>query len=125
MSKKKEKRKQKTALEKFKICEHFRNQIKTTSTEPSYPEDGRLGRASLEKLWRSKYDLGEKFGDAVTKVMNPICIKVHKGTESGKKGVLLEERPTSAENRVGNSSKVGYPISSGPHSGGNPERKTM
>lgn len=82
---------------------------------------------SLEKLWRSKYDLGEKFGDAVNKVINPICIKVHKETKSEKKrgGILLEERPTSAENRVGNSSKVGYTISFGPYSSGNPKRKTM
>lgn len=40
---------------------------------------------SLEKLRRSKYDLGGKFGDAVNKVINPICIKVHKETESEKK----------------------------------------
>lgn len=80
---------------------------------------------SLEKLRRSQYDLGEKFGDAVNKVINPICIKVHKETESEKKGILLEKHPTSAENRVGNSSKVGYTISFGPYSSGNPKRKAI
>lgn len=51
-------------------------------------------KTSLEKLWRSKYDLRGKFGDGVNKIINPLCIKVHKEART-RRSDLLEKRPTN------------------------------
>lgn len=68
-------------LEKHKFSEHFQNQIETISTTSSYSEyRGGYEDLSLEKLCRSKYDFGEKFGFKVNKVINLTCIKVHRVT---------------------------------------------